>query len=70
MDDLTWGEETLIVAAEDTIPRAIRLREARPHVRVRGTVRIKDDRVEFIPGADPFEGQPYVDATRIEIVQQ
>ncbi len=69
--DSTWGEEMLIVAGEDTtIPRTIRLRQAHPRVRVCGTVRIKDERVELVPGADPFEGQPYVKATRIEIVER
>lgn len=69
LGDSTWGDELLIFApARVSIPRPIRRREARPRVRISGTVRINDDRLDLVPGADPFDGEPYVEATRIAVV--
>ncbi|MDQ3851039.1 MAG: hypothetical protein M3296_10565 [Actinomycetota bacterium] len=71
LGDSTWGDELLIFAPPRvSIPRPIRLRQARPRVRVSGTVHIEDDRIDPVPGADPFEGEPYVEAMRIELVPE
>lgn len=67
--DSTWGDELPIVAADGaSIPRSIRLRQARPHVRISGTVRIDDGRVDLVAGAEPLRRRPYVEAGRIEVL--
>lgn len=70
--DSTWGEEMLIVArGRVAIPETIESRAGRPDVRVTGVVRMKDDSTEILGGEqfEPFEGEPYIDAARIEIVE-
>jgi hypothetical protein len=72
LGDGTYGEELLVVPAEGVaLPRVIRLRSARPDVRVTGTVERKGENVELVPGEafEPLEGAPFVRATRIELVQ-
>ncbi len=69
--DGTYGEELLVVpAAGVELPRAIRLRAARPDVRVTGVVERKGENVELVPGEEfePLEGAPFVRATSIELV--
>jgi hypothetical protein len=69
--DGSYGEELLVVPAGGVeLPRVIRLRAARPEVRVTGTVERKDEDVELVPGGafEPLEGAPFVRATRIELL--
>jgi len=47
-------------------------REGRPRVRVTGKIRIKDESLDLVGGdrAEPFAGRPYLQATRIEVIEQ
>jgi len=70
--DSTWGEEMLVATEGAEVPPVISRREGRPRVRVTGTIRIKDDSLELVGGeaGEPFEGEPYLQATRIDVVEQ
>lgn len=72
LGDSTWGEEMLIATEGAEVPPVISQREGRPRVRVTGVIRIKDDSLELVGGeeGEPFEGDPYLRATRIDVVEQ
>ena len=69
LGETTWGDELLIVPAEQTsVPRVITRRSARPRVDVTGTVH-RNEGAEALPGPllEVFGGKPYVRASRIEV---